>query len=126
MSRLAALAVLLLALACQSSAPYTLPAAIINTTVAVGMAAAQKASGGCVATCTNGTVCNPRTGFCERAEPTEVCRPDGLGGVVCVPAASADLATTGPTPPPVNLPANLRVIPAAPPPPPAESSPKNP
>jgi hypothetical protein len=126
-SRLAAFAAPLLALAsCQSSAPYTLPAAIINTTVAVGVALAQRASGGCVATCTSGTVCNPRTGLCEKAEKVEVCRPDGQGGVVCAPAA--DLATQSQASPWVDLPDNLRVVPATPPapPPPAESSPGRP
>jgi hypothetical protein len=128
MPRPAPLAALLLALAgCASSAPYTLPAAILNTTLAAGVAATQKASGGCVATCTNGTICNPRTGFCERVETVDVCTPDPAGGVRCIPAGT-DLVTTGEAPPPAGVPDNLRVAPATPPAPPqpADASPGKP
>ncbi len=67
-TRVAAAAVLLVTLltsACKSSAPYTLPAAGINTALAIGAAAAVRSSGGCYAQCVGGTVCNPATGFCE-------------------------------------------------------------
>lgn len=63
-----AAALLLAALAlpaCKSSAPYTLPAAAINSALAVGASAAQRSAGGCYAMCVGGTVCNSNTGFCE-------------------------------------------------------------
>jgi len=70
--RLAPLAVALLAFtACKSSAPYTLPAAGINSALAIGAAAAVRSAGGCYAQCVGGTVCNPRTGFCE--SPGAIC-----------------------------------------------------
>jgi hypothetical protein len=73
---------------CKSSAPYTIPAAAINTGLALGMAGAQRANGGCYAVCTNGTVCNARTGLCESAAPLDqYCEPDPAGGVRCVPVA---------------------------------------
>jgi hypothetical protein len=79
--------------ACKSSAPYTLPAAAIGTGVAAGFSAAQRSMGGCYATCTNGTACNPRTGFCEKAGAGcaclagEVCLMDSSGAPKCVPPA---------------------------------------
>jgi hypothetical protein len=69
--RAAALAVALFLPACKSSAPYTLPSAAINTALAVGASAAQRSAGGCYAQCVAGTICNPRTGFCEA--PGAVC-----------------------------------------------------
>src|SRR5512144_2851109 len=51
--------------ACSSSAPYTVPAAAINTALGLGASAQQRAAGGCFATCSPGRTCNPRTGFCE-------------------------------------------------------------
>jgi hypothetical protein len=66
---------------CKSSAAFTLPAAAINTAVAVGFSAAQRSMGGCVATCTNGTACNPATGLCERVFAETCSCP---GGQVCV------------------------------------------
>jgi hypothetical protein len=56
---------------CRSSAPYTLPAAAINTAIAAGASAAQRSAGGCYAQCVGGTICNPRSGFCE--SPGAVC-----------------------------------------------------
>ncbi len=81
MARLAPVAVLLLS-ACGSTAPYTVPAAAINTALALGSSVQQRAAGGCVATCGYGTVCNPGTGFCETS-PCGSCR----GGESCVAAA---------------------------------------
>ncbi len=51
--------------ACKSTAPYTIPAAAINTAVAAGVSLNQRAKGGCYSTCAYGTQCNPRTGYCE-------------------------------------------------------------
>jgi len=71
---------LALVCACRSSGPYTVPAAAINTALGLGAAAQQRAAGGCIATCVHGTVCNPRTGFCERS-PCGTC-PAGEGCIV--------------------------------------------
>ncbi len=50
---------------CKSTAPYSLPAAAINTGLAAGVSALQRTAGGCYAQCVGGTVCNPASGFCE-------------------------------------------------------------
>jgi hypothetical protein len=72
--------------ACSSTARYTVPAAAINTGIAVGAAAASRAQGGCIAMCTNGTFCNPHTGLCEQGpSPTAVCQDAPGGGLRCVP-----------------------------------------
>ncbi|HEU4385725.1 MAG TPA: hypothetical protein VFR85_19725 [Anaeromyxobacteraceae bacterium] len=126
---LARLAILGLALAagCRSSAPYTVPAAALNTGVAVGAALGQRASGGCYATCTHGTVCNPRNGLCESATAAEVCDQGETGEVRCVPVMGVGVSRPAEEPagapkPPFGLsPATGGV-----PPPPAEASPKPP
>ncbi len=91
MVRTAPLLLLLAAVACGSSAPYTIPAAVLNSAVAVGVSAQQRAAGGCYATCTNGAVCNERTGFCEPAPcvgncGNEICEATPSGTVRCTPA----------------------------------------
>ena len=68
---LAGCALLAAVSACRSSAPYTVPSAALNTALAVGVSAAQRSAGGCYAECVGGTVCNPKTGYCER--PVAVC-----------------------------------------------------
>src|SRR5512144_295638 len=86
MNRLApALVALAAAAACKSSAPYTVPAAALNTGVALGFSAAQRAQGGCYAVCTHGTVCNPKNGLCESPTSDMYCEPDPAGGTRCVP-----------------------------------------
>jgi len=50
---------------CRSSAPYTMPAAALNTGLAVGAALGQRSAGGCYASCAPGTRCNPATGYCD-------------------------------------------------------------
>lgn len=57
--------------ACKSSAPYTLPAAAVNTGIAAAVSGMQRSAGGCYAQCVGGTVCNPASGFCE--QPGKVC-----------------------------------------------------
>ena len=79
---LALAASLLLATGCQSSAPYTMPSAAINTALAAGVAAAQRSAGGCYAQCVGGTVCNTRTGFCE--SPGAVCIGSEAESPACV------------------------------------------
>jgi len=103
------------AVACKSSAPYTLPAAAINTALAGGASLAQRASGGCYAECTNGTVCNPNTGLCERAcaatcSSFEVCALDAYGVPHCVAPATQALSEEGK--PSLPLPPGLEVAPA--------------
>src|SRR5438309_1971766 len=63
MKRLAGL--LILAAGCQSSAPYTLGAAVLNTAIAGGVAAGRRAGGECFTPCVKGTRCNLATGFCD-------------------------------------------------------------
>src|SRR5689334_8361998 len=70
--------------ACRTSAPYTIPSAAVNTALAVGFAAHERAQGGCYASCTGGTSCNPKTGYCEPApcggscHEWETCVEEGL------------------------------------------------
>ena len=124
----ARVALLLLLAGCGSSSPYTLASAIVNTSVAVGAAVVQRAAGGCVATCTNGTACNARTGLCERvvsgdaSDPRAVCVEEpGGGGMRCAPAIEVQ------RPPAPPSPVGVGVSPAtgSAPPPPAEASPRS-
>lgn len=120
---------LLLAAACRSSAPYTVTSAILNSAIAVGAAAGQRASGGCYADCTNGTACNPRTGYCEPIRAQEACEGGEVGSLRCAPALAplgtgrkAEPQTTGGlVPSPGVSPATGAV-----PPPPSEASPRAP
>src|SRR5512142_2904245 len=96
------LAVALTALsACASSAPHTLPALGINAAAGLGVAARQRAIGGCFATCAYGTQCNPRTGFCEQM-PCGTCAPgescvlaEGEWRCAAGGAGTATVASTG-------------------------------
>ncbi len=85
--RLASIVALAIALGCGSSAPYTVPSAAINSALAAGASAAQVSSGGCYAVCAYGTVCNPKTGFCER----DTAAP-------CVAGGAADPRCAAPVP----------------------------
>ena len=118
---------LALAAGCQSSAPYTVGAAALNSAVAVGAAMGQKAAGGCYATCTHGTVCNPRTGLCESPSAAEVCDQGETGAVRCVPVMGVGVSRGAEVPPPAPAPL-MGVSPATGgvPPPPAEASPRPP
>ena len=128
---------------CASSAPYTVPAAILNTAAAAGASLEQRAAGGCFAVCTNGTTCNPRTGYCEQPPPGaacapgstdcgqpsayEVCRRDETGSLRCVPVMGVSRPPEG-APPAEGLRPVMGISPATgtAPPPPAEASPKPP
>jgi hypothetical protein len=60
------LAMLVLLAACGSSAPYASPGRVAGAAgVAAAGAAASRATGACLAMCTNGTHCNAVTGLCE-------------------------------------------------------------
>lgn len=50
--------------------------ALVNTTLAVGSSAAQRAAGGCYATCPVGTACDEETGFCIPLPCRGRCRSD--------------------------------------------------
>jgi hypothetical protein len=100
MARFGWLAVLAVVLGCKSTAPYTVPAAAINTALAVGTSLQQRAEGGCFATCAYGTVCDPRTGTCVKetsacgsaCQSWEVCVETEPSAWRCIPATS--LVTT--------------------------------
>jgi hypothetical protein len=77
---------------CKSSAPYTIPSAAINTAIAAGISVAQKSAGGCYAQCVGGTICNPRTGFCE--SPGAVCVGAEAGSVACLNRPGTTMGTT--------------------------------
>ena len=59
----------LLLLACCGCAPLMIAGAASVSAEALLAARANRAAGGCIATCAYGTTCNPRTGFCERYAP---------------------------------------------------------
>lgn len=130
MTRLALCAAVALA-ACKSSAPYTLPAAALNTGAGAGAAMSKRASGGCYAVCTNETVCNPRTGLCERASaaspvasPAEYCKGESAASKGC---KQIGISLEQPPPPAAPAPP-IGVSPATGtvPPPPNEASPRRP
>ncbi len=87
MRRLVLLAVLA---GCASSAPHTMGSAALNSAIAVGASAAQRAAGGCYAQCTPGTTCNERTGMCEKipcggsCQGLEICVQSPAGDERCV------------------------------------------
>ena len=115
----------LLALAgCRSSAPHTLGAAAINTGVAATVAGAQRASGGCYATCAHGTVCNPKTGLCESRDVSQTyCEEAPGGGVRCIPLQIGKEEQPRPD---ANLPVGVSPATGTVQPPPAEASPRGP
>jgi hypothetical protein len=119
---------LVLALAgCRTSAPHGLESAAINTALAGVVAGVSVSQGGCVAICTQGWVCNPRTGLCE-APPEFKCVGGDLKSGLCSNRPD-DLSTgQGGAPGTSSLPANLGISPAtgSTPPPPAEASPRPP
>ena len=75
---------------CRSSAPYTVPSAVINSAIAVGASAERRAQGDCFTPCTHGTSCNPRTGYCEptscggKCQAWESCVENEAGVEHCV------------------------------------------
>ena len=81
---------LLACAACASSAPYSVQSAILNSAIAVGAAAQQRAEGGCYASCPPGTACNPVTGYCERA--AQLCLGSEADGPRCSPGTEASMS----------------------------------
>jgi len=122
MTRLAlAVVALAAAAACKSSAPYTVPAAALNTGIALGLAASERAHGGCYAVCTNGTVCNPRNGLCEAPTSDMFCEEAPGGGMRCVPLQIGKEQKTQPPASGVGVSPATGTVP----PPPAEASPRS-
>lgn len=76
---LAAMPVATLILGCAGAAGT----AAVNTAFALGASAVSRASGGCFAACTEGTTCNPKTGYCDaipcggRCKSNEHCESSG-------------------------------------------------
>jgi hypothetical protein len=119
------MAAALLAVSCT---PKMLVGATATTSAALAASAANRASGGCWAMCTNGTTCNPRTGLCdeipcrglcgagEHCEATYAeskCMP-GAPSDVAAAARAADKTKLPVTPPqPPNLGGPPIIVPAA-------------
>jgi len=118
-----ALAALLALVGCSSSAPHTLGAAAINTGLALGTSAAQRAAGGCFAVCTNGTACNPKTGLCEAASLDAYCEEAPGGGMRCIPLQIGKEEEKRPG---STLPVGVSPATGTVQPPPAEASPRGP
>jgi hypothetical protein len=109
---------------CKSSAPYTLPAAAINSALAVGASAAQRSAGGCYAQCVGGTVCNPRTGFCEQAAAICLGQPSDPPSCLNRPGTTMGTAAQVPGAAGVtNSPIGISPATGSVPPPPAGASP---
>ncbi len=85
-ARAGLLLVALLFLGCKTGSPNTLVGAAVTTAAGLGASAANRAAGGCIAICTAGTVCNTRTGLCDRqacdgrCAQNEVCEETFSGG----------------------------------------------
>jgi hypothetical protein len=81
--------VALLSLGCKTGSPNTVLGAAVTTAAGIGASAANRAAGGCVAICTAGTVCNTRTGLCDRqacdgrCSQNEICE-ETFSGSKCV------------------------------------------
>ncbi len=96
--------VLAAALGCgHTGSGATMAGAATMTSLAGVAAAVNVKNGGCVATCTNGTACNQKTGLCEvlpcrgRCGADEHCEDNFTGGR-CVPGAGpTGVATKAPS-----------------------------
>lgn len=109
---------------CKSSAPYTIPSAAINTALAAGVSAAQRSAGGCYAQCVAGTICNPRTGFCE--QPAAICLGQPSDPPSCLARSGATMGTATQVPGAAGVtesPIGISPATGTVPPPPAGASP---
>lgn len=115
--RRALIAVVLLG-ACHTGSSNTFAGATTVSAAAIGVAAVERAAGGCIAICTAGTTCNPAKGLCEplpcRGEcgPNEHCEQTFSGSrcVVGGPTSVEALVKT-------KTPAVPQIVPATAPPP---------
>jgi len=77
---------------CHTGGTSTFAGAATMTALAMGSAVAERAAGGCIAICTNGTACNPQNGLCEvlpcrnQCSATEHCEQTFTGDK-CMPGA---------------------------------------
>ena len=100
--RASAVSAALLLAGCHTGSANTLLGAASITSLALGAAAVSRASGGCVAICTNGTVCNEKTGLCRvlpcrgQCDADEHCE-DSFTGSKCVPGGTTGVATASQT-----------------------------
>jgi hypothetical protein len=114
MGRCLLIALLLLA----GCAPSMAVGASTMTAAAIGAAALQRSAGGCIATCTGDTVCNPRTGLCETApcggscKANEHCETSATESW-CAPGPPGDIAA--------KAPGSQKTLPVLPTPPPDHS-----
>jgi hypothetical protein len=66
----------LVVLASCRGADGAIVSALVSTSIAMGSAAAQRAAGGCYATCPVGTTCDEQTGYCMPLPCRGRCRSD--------------------------------------------------
>jgi hypothetical protein len=84
--------------ACITGSANTIAGAATMTALATGSAVAARAAGGCIATCANGTTCNPRTGSCEVLPCRGLCASDqhcenSFAESKCIPGAAEGVVT---------------------------------
>ncbi|MEW6432737.1 MAG: hypothetical protein AB1730_14630 [Myxococcota bacterium] len=89
-----------LALGCANASGAVATAAV-NTAIAAGVAASRRADGECFTPCNPGTVCNPKTGYCDPQPCGGKCRPEEdcaktSWGERCVPRLELELRGTAP------------------------------
>ena len=89
--RLVFFAVLLVA--CKTGSPNTAIGAAVTTAAGLSASVANRAAGGCYAICTAGTVCNPRTGLCDR----EACDGKCGAGEICEETFTGSKCVAGTT-----------------------------
>ena len=83
---------------CHTGGTSTFVGASTMTALAMGSAVAERAAGGCIAMCTNGTVCNPQNGLCEvlpcrnQCQATEHCEQT-FSGEKCVAGGPTSVET---------------------------------
>jgi hypothetical protein len=71
---------LLVLTTCAGANTAAIGNAALNSAVAIGASAVQRASGGCYSACVPGTTCNPRTGMCDPLP----CRGECMANEECV------------------------------------------
>ncbi len=86
----------LLAVLVYGCAASTLVGAAVTTGTAASLSAAQRKLGGCYATCTGGTICNPKSGLCEKPPPLEHRCGDGSFDGKCAPGEPSDVTSAAP------------------------------
>jgi hypothetical protein len=124
--RLAPLLALAAAGACGSTAPYTIPSALINTAFAAGASLERRNSGACFVPCAYGTACNPRTGYCERNPAPPACAEGDPGDLRCAPLAMPVVSERKDSEPGAAPPLGVSPATGAAQPPPAKASPEAP